>query len=174
MKTFRRIVKLLPPAFVMRIWLDRRYGIKVQPSPWGGAGRLVLALLPYGFTAAVSVRVESDVRLMKYFLPYGRMNSFVRLTYGQQRGDVSQDHGVVGLLRAILPYGLVLWWDAEDARIARDVEARNNGNEELRQNLNDKSASGGHVAENEWKESVRMDRIEAMTLRLMIMTGGKV
>ena len=56
MKGLRRMIKLLPPAFIMRIWLDRRYGIKVPPAPGGVMGKILLAVLPYAFTAALSVR----------------------------------------------------------------------------------------------------------------------
>ena len=73
MKTLCRVLELLPPAFAMRIWLQRKYGIQVKRSPWGGVAAFALAVLPYAFTAALSVRVESDCRLFKYFLPYGKM-----------------------------------------------------------------------------------------------------
>ena len=87
MKVLRKILKLFPPAFLMRRWLDRRYGIKVPPAPGGALARLVLAVLPYAFTAALSVRVESDCRLLKYFLPYGKMKRLVYLSYRMRVGN---------------------------------------------------------------------------------------
>ena len=72
MKTFRKILKLLLPAFVVQIWLYWRHGIKVKPSPWHGIAGFALTILPYAFTAALSVREDTDVRLLKYFLPYGK------------------------------------------------------------------------------------------------------
>ena len=68
MKTFRKILKLLLPAFVVQIWLYWRHGIKVKPSPWHGIAGFALTILPYAFTAALSVREDTDVRLLKYFL----------------------------------------------------------------------------------------------------------
>ncbi len=161
MKTFRRILKLLPPAFVMRIWLARRYGIKVKPSPWGGVAGFVLAVLPYAFTAAMSVREPSDVRLLKYFLPYGKMKNYVQMTYGLQKGNAVRDHGVVGALRAVLPYGLVLWWDAEDLRLAMPKGQSKPPICPLRSlPVKEKVALEGQ------------DRIEAVNLRLLLLAAG--
>ena len=166
MKTVRRVLKLLPPAFLMRRWLDRRYGIKIPPVPGGVIARCVFAVLPYAFTAALNVRVESDCRLLKYFLPYGRMSKFVRMAYGIQRGNAELDHGFVGVLRSVMPYGLVLWWDAEDDRISgRTLAVRRKA----------QTAQESSVRRNSCEDRqtiARMDRIEAMTLRLLISTAG--
>ena len=177
MKTLRRTLKLLPPAFLVRIWLDRRHGIKVPPAPGGAALRFALAILPYAFTAALSVRVESDCRLMKYFLPYGRMKKFVRLMYAMQVGNDGKDHGVAGKFRAIMPYGLVLWWDAEDRRIAQKASARKPQAKKAQANKTQSSSGfavnfGWRMPERERMEFQRMDRVEAMALRLCIMTAA--
>lgn len=119
MKTARKALKLLPPAFAMRIWLKRRYAIEVPAQPWGKAAGALLAILPYAFTAALSQRKDTDVRLLKYYLPYGKISKFVKMAYGMERGNTAKDKGPWRLLRAAMPYGLVLWWDAEDARLAR-------------------------------------------------------
>ena len=174
MKTFRKIVKLLPPAFVMRIWLDKRYGIKVPPSPWGEFAGFVLAVLPYAFTAALSVRVESDRRLLKYFLPYGRMKKFVNCVYNMQVGNQMLDKGLCGKLRAFVPYGLVLWWDSEDARIAAEVSARMNAKAEHQLATLLSPVASRCIPEREREELQRMDRVEAMTLRVLMLTNGKV
>lgn len=174
MKMLRKILKLIPPAFVMRIWLKRRYGIKVPPAPGNAITKLFLAILPYAFTAALSVRVESDCRLMKYFLPYGKMKKFVRLMYSMQVGNDAKDNGMVGKFRAILPYGLVLWWDAEDMRIAQDTSAHKLKANEKQAGSNFVVNFGWRMPERERSEFTRMDRVEAMTLRNLIMTvGGK-
>ena len=165
MKVLRKILKLLPPAFLMRRWLDRRYGIKVPPAPGGALARLVLAVLPYAFTAALSVRVESDCRLLKYFLPYGRMKKFVKLMYNMQVGDGAHAHGVVGALRAIMPYGLVLWWDAEDARISQGTKARECQVESR------KADSGWSLSDRERRDFARNDRLEALSLRYLMIVG---
>ena len=174
-KRLNRILKLLPPAFLMRIWLDRRYGLKVPLAPGNKMTKLVLAILPYAFTAALSVRMESDCRLLKYFLPYGKMKKFVKLMYNMQVGDDKKDHGMVGKFRAIMPYGLVLWWDDEDRRIVQ--------NGVMRKPKSDKPQAqaacfavkfGWQMPERERLEFQRMDRVEAAALRLLIMTGGKV
>ncbi len=171
MKTLRKTLKLLPPAFAMRIWLERRYGIKVKPSPWRGVAGFALAILPYAFTAALSVREDSDVRLLKYFLPYGKMKKFVRLAYGMQRGDASLDRGAVGWFRSLMPYGLVLWWDAERDKGAPVPKA----GEGTPAPVNAKSPAyclnvDGRISERQRMEFLRMDRIEARTLRVLIMT----
>ena len=172
MKGLRRMIKLLPPAFIMRIWLDRRYGIKVPPAPGGVMAKLLLSVLPYAFTAALSVRVESDCRLMKYFLPYGRMKKFVRLMYAMQVGNDAKDSGALGKFRAVMPYGLVLWWDAEDRRtagvaVAHKAPAKERQAAQDRQNLD----FCWRISERERQEFRRTDKIEVMTLRLLIMTG---
>lgn len=166
MKGLRRMIKLLPPAFIMRIWLDRRYGIKVPPAPGNAITKFALAVLPYAFTAALSVRVESDCRLLKYFLPYGKMKKFVRLMYNMQVGNDEKDCGFAGKFRAIMPYGLVLWWDAEDIRTDQKTVT-----------CKPKAAAAGRfgwrLPERERLELQCADRIEAMTLRLLIITGGE-
>ncbi len=171
MKSLRRMAKLLPPAFIMRIWLNRRYGIKVPPAPGGTMARFFLAVLPYAFTAALSVRVKSDSRLIKYLLPYGRMKRFVRRKYAMQIGNDAKDRGAFGKLRAAMPYGLVLWWDAEDRRTARDAIASKQPvkKRQVGQPNPDLNFSW-RISERERTEYQRMDRIEAMALRLCIMT----
>jgi len=176
MKKFRRMLKLLPPAFVMRFWLKRRYGINVPSAPGNAIIRLFLAVLPYAFTAALSVRVESDCRLLKYFLPYGKMKKFVRLMYSMQVGNDEKDCGFSGKFRSIMPYGLVLWWDAEDRRLSQNAAVKPKPNaktpqpqpsQEFRLNF------GWRIPERERLEFQRTDKIEAMTLRLLIMTGAE-
>lgn len=177
----------------MRIWLDKKYGIKVKPSPWHGIAGLFLAILPFAFTAALSVREDTDVRLLKYFLPYGKIKRFVKLAYGIQRSDVTQDRGLIGAIRAILPYGLVIWWDTEDTR----PDEYGGGVEEVPDNapLSEKSAGnddgknateqkaapvaitffkeGTRIADADRLEFQRIDRIEAMISRLLILTAGR-
>ena len=165
MKVLRKILKLFPPAFLMRRWLDRRYGIKVPPAPGGALARLVLAVLPYAFTATLSVRVESDCRLLKYFLPYGRMKKFVKLMYNMQVGDDAHDHGVIGVLRAIMPYGLVLWWDAEGARPPEGPRVRGCQMESR------KAGSGRSLSDKERRELARLDRQTALSLRYLMLAG---
>lgn len=174
MKRFRRVLKLIPPAFIMRVWLKRRYGINVSSAPGNAITKFILAVLPYAFTAALSVRVESDCRLLKYFLPYGKMKKFVKLMYNMQVGNDAKDHGMVGKFRAIMPYGLVLWWDAEDRRTSQNAATR-----KPKANARQSQPSqefvlnfGWLMPERERLEFQRMDRIEAMTLRLLISTGG--
>ena len=166
MKTFRKVLKLLPPAFAMRIWLKKRYGISVKPSPWGGIAAAVLAILPYAFTAALSVRVDSDSRLLKYFLPYGRMSKFVRLMYGMQRGNAARDKGCAVVVRAVMPYGLVLWWDAEDARIAVGTMRKGNVN------VAEFDLPDRRITETERAGLRDRDRLEALTLRAIVMNRG--
>ena len=165
MKAFCRFLKLLPPAFLMRMWLKRKYGIQVKRSPWGGVAAFALAVLPYAFTAALSVRVESDCRLLKYFLPYGQMKRLVYLSYRMEVGNDAKDHGALGVFRAIMPYGLVLWWEAEDRRMAERAC-------QLAASLK-RSESVLQMRRMGQSEQARMDRIDALTLRYLIMTDGK-
>lgn len=171
MNKLRRTLKLLPPAFIMRRWLVRKYGIKVKPSPWEGSRRVLLAVMPYAFTAVLSVRVDSDRCLLKYFLPYGKMKKFVRLKYNMQVGNDAKDCGLAGRFRAFMPYGLVLWWDAEDSRIACDSMSR-----KLQENApnhqsvrNPMSNFGWRMPEREKLEFQRRDKIDVVALRLLIM-----
>ena len=168
MKTLRRMLKLLPPAFAMRIWLARRYGISVKPSPWGGAAGFLLAILPYAFTAALSVRVDSDRRLLKYFMPYGRMKKFVRLAYGMRIGGDKIDSGWSGAIRCVMPYGLVLWWDAESAAISRNA----NTTAATKRPPASSAASPHRISREIDAEMLeRLDRTEALALRLSILQG---
>ena len=176
MKILHKILKLVPPAFVMRIWLKWRYGINVPPAPGNAITKFALAVLPYAFTAALSVRVESDCRLLKYFLPYGRMKKFVKLMYNMQVGDDEKDCGFSGKFRSVMPYGLVLWWDAEDRRLSQNAAAKPKPNAKTPQPQPSQAFRlnfGWRIPERERLEFQRMDKIEAMTLRFLIMTGGE-
>ena len=165
-KTLRKALKLLPPAFAMRIWLERRYSITVPPAPGGMFSQFAFALLPYAITAALSVRVETDRRLAKYFLPYGRMKRFVRLAYGMKVGDDSVDHGFTGFLRAFMPYGLVLWWDNEGMD-RRTAGAR------LSPFLKRPAAMNAAERDAELRGLMeRVDKLEAMISRLLVVAGA--
>lgn len=154
----------------MRRWLVRRYGIKVPPAPGGALARLALAVLPYAFTATLSVRVESDCRLLKYFLPYGRMKRFVKLMYNMQVGDAARDQGAIGMLRAIMPYGLVLWWDAEDVRISQGAQGAQAGKRQVKLR---KADSVWSLSDRERRDFARIDRLEALSLRYLMIMGER-
>ena len=172
MKKFRRMLKLIPPAFVMRFWFEKRHGIKVPPMPGNAITKFALAVLPYVLTAALSVRVESDCRLLKYFLPYGRMKRFVKLMYNMQVGDDAKDRGLAGKVRAIMPYGLILWWDAEDRRIAQKTSKHKPSTKTAPASSGFTMDFGWRMPERERMEFQRMDRVEAMALRLCVMTAA--
>ena len=111
------------------------------------------------------MRVESDCRLLKYFLPYGKMKRLVYLSYRMRVGNDAKDHGAVGVFRAIMPYGLVLWWDAETSGVtggAQQVNVRQAAAESDQQKQKRARA-----------EQARMDRLEAMSLRYSIITAGR-
>ena len=171
MKKLRKILKLLPPAFIMRLWLKRSYGITVPPAPGNALSEFFFAVLPYAFTAALSVRVESDCRLIKYFLPYGKMKKFVKLMYSMQVGDEAKDRGSAGKIRSIMPYGLVLWWDAEDRRIAQNATTYTTAAKTKETAQEVVSNFGWRMPERERAALQRSDKIEAMTLRFLIVQG---
>lgn len=165
MKSLRRMLKLLPPACLMRVWLRWRYGMSVPQAPGGIVGRAALAVLPYAFSAALSQRVATDNRLVKYYLPYGRMKRHVLATYGMKVGNDARDRGLGGCVRAVMPYGIVLWWDAECARLCAPIKG-------------DDSVGSLGVVDFGFPMSVRLDpsrdrldRIETLGLRLAIVYG---
>lgn len=120
-KTMRRILKLILPGWVVRKRLASKYGIK-QPSVSDSAYVRLLALLaPYAISAILLQRKPADRRVSKYFLPYGAMRRWLSVEYEMNIGNESLDKGVSGAVRAISPYGLVLWWDGEDSRLAADA-----------------------------------------------------
>ena len=171
MKKLRKILKLMPPAFIMRLWLKRHYGINVPPAPGNVIIKFALGVLPYAFTAALSVRVKSDRRLLKYLLPYGKMKNFLTCKYYMQVGDTKKDNGLTGIFRSILPYGLVLWWDAEDKRIVKNLTMN-----KVKPQCQPVEAFvlkfGWQMPDRDRLQFNRTDKIEAMTLRLLIVQGG--
>ena len=169
MKKLRKILKLLPPAFLMRSWLQHRYGITVPPAPWKGIASWLLDLAPYALTAALSCRKDSDCRLLKYYLPYGRMKKFVRMMYGIPVGNDARDSGFIGALRSVMPYGLVLWWDAEDERLAAPVRSPRRA--AISATGNDSESS--RMPDSKRQELERLDRLEVMMLRIIIGRMGK-
>lgn len=165
MKSLRRILKLLPPACLMRVWLKWRYGMSVQPMPCGIVGRVVLEILPYAFTVALSQRVATDSRLVKYLLPYGSMKRYVRATYGMKVGNDAKDHDFGGFVRAIMPYGLVLWWDSEGVQSAGCADEKVSAASSCALDL------GFPTSIRQVPGRDRLDRIEVLELRRVISDG---
>lgn len=174
MKSVHRVLTLLLPACLVRAWLWRRHAVKVPPVPGNWLTKAVFAVLPYAFTATLSVRVESDCRLIKYFVPYGKMKKHVYLAYRMDVGDRERDRGVVGAVRAVMPYGLVLWWDAEDHRNPRNIAVRKPQDRKAAGDSDFRINHGWRMPERERLEFQRVDKAAAMTLRLLIMGSGKV
>lgn len=83
-----------------------------------GLLRIVGLFLPHFFAAALSCRKPKDKRLIKFFLPYGMMRCRMLDVFGEEVGSREKDQGFSGLVRAVCPYGLVLWWD-DDGKNAR-------------------------------------------------------
>ena len=77
--------------------------------------------LPRFFSAVLSCRKNTDKRIIKYFLPYGLMRKRMQEVFFERVGDPSKDKGLVGVFRAMCPYGIVLWWDSADVRSGRAV-----------------------------------------------------
>ena len=125
MKTARKLFKLALPGWFMHWWLPSRYGIRINNISDSKFVRLVAALSPYAVSAILQQRVPTDVRVAKYFLPYGMMRKHMLLVYGKQVGTPELDgKGLIGRIRSLAPYGLVLWWDGEEKRIAAEIAAR--------------------------------------------------
>jgi len=174
MKRLRRAIKLLPPAFAMRIWLAKRYGISVAPAPGGAFLGALLAILPFAFTATLSVRKESDIRLVKFFVPYGKMKGFLRRQHRMEVGDAAKDSGISGAIRFVMPYGLVLWWDAEDDRLRNGSWQGARSSAAVKHDVAMAKVRRYRLSDKDRQEYARMDEIGAMTLRLMIIQGAAV
>ena len=168
MKKLRKVLKLLPPAFAMRIWLAKRYGMSVAPAPGGAFTRTLLAVLPFAFTATLSVRKESDIRLMKFFVPYGKMKTFLLRQHRMEIGNAAKDCGISGAMRFVMPYGLVLWWDSEDARLNAGNGNERHPSPEESPDRAAKPSQPFRLSERERQEYARRDKIEAMALRILI------
>ena len=115
-KLIRKTLKLFVPAWIMSVWLKRRYHLELGPVARSRPANAVLAALPYAIYVIMSQRVDSDRRPRKYFLPYGFMKKRMALVFGEDvdPSGAHECHGrFVRWLRNALPYGLVLWWDNE-------------------------------------------------------------
>jgi len=118
MKIFRRIFKLFLPAWYMHRRLDKKFGIKVNPVSESKCIRFVVSLLPYFMSAILQQRKPTDRRVYKYFLPYGKMCDHIHAAYAKNVRNPQKDIGIWGKIRSYFPYGLILWWDNEDNRLA--------------------------------------------------------
>jgi len=81
-------------------------------------------LLPRFFSAVLSCRKDTDRRLAKYFLPYGLMRKRMQEVFFEQVGDPAKEKGLSGVIRAMCPYGLVLWWDSADGNGGRSASSQ--------------------------------------------------
>ena len=119
--------------------------------------------LPHFFAATLSCRKASDKRLFKYFLPYGYMKRRMKYVFRVLVGDKNKDCGVRGIIRAILPYGTVLWWDNGcKAGIATDLTQ---GQDSFAQNDIYALRSSVDAARKEIVDS--SERLELLLLRLI-------
>ena len=124
MKKTRKIVKLALPGWFMHWWLPKRYGIAVKVPASSMFAKVLILLSPYAVSAILQQRVDTDRRVLKYFLPYGKMCARMMLVYGRNVGNAQRDKGFWGRVRSALPYGLILWWDREDKRIEGEIVKR--------------------------------------------------
>ena len=87
-------------------------------------------------------------------------------------GNDAKDHGAVGVFRAILPYGLVLWWDAETRGMAGGARQ-----EEMHQATAESDLQMQERVRAEQErvraELARMDRLEALSLRYLLIMAGR-
>lgn len=118
MKIFRRIFKLFLPAWYMHRRLDKKFGIKVSSVSESRGIRFIVSLLPYFMSAILQQRKPTDRRVYKYFLPYGKMCDHIHTAYAKNVRNPQKDIGIWGKIRSCFPYGLILWWDNEDNRLA--------------------------------------------------------
>ena len=124
MKKARKIVKLALPGWFMHWWLPKRYGITVKVPASSMFAKVLILLSPYVVSVILQQRVDTDRRVLKYFLPYGKMCARMMLVYGRNVGNAQRDKGFWGRVRSVLPYGLILWWDREDKRIEGEIVKR--------------------------------------------------
>lgn len=94
----------------------------MKPVSASPAVRFVVGLVPYAVSAILQQREQEDRRPCKYFLPYAIMCRRMLAVYGIDVWNYEKDRGIVGIARAICPYGLVLWWDREDARLDAELQ----------------------------------------------------
>lgn len=83
-----------------------------------------------------------------------------------QVGDTAKDKGVSGFVRSVLPYGLVLWWDAEETRIHAP---RKNTHGSLSRKGSAGDFSTGESFGVDHSDYADMDRIEALAMRSQMM-----
>ena len=170
MKKVRKLVKLMAPGWFMHWWLPYRYGINPKPASDSIAARVMVALAPYAVSAILQQRVETDKRSGKYFLPYGIMCKRMLRVYGKDVGNIERDKGFIGMVRASFPYGLVLWWDREDARL--DAEVRQQAQRKAQAARVPSAATADALQKSLQQMRIWQDRQEVLSLRTLV--GGAV
>lgn len=116
-KTCRKIVELLLPTAYMRWRLKHVGGHALQGVSESLVVGALVDFLPYAVHAILSQRQPSDRRLIKYFLPYGKVREYVEGAYGIGHVRYKDVSGWPARFRNWLPYGLVQWWDFGDDQV---------------------------------------------------------
>ena len=107
-KRVKKIVRSLLPFWVETLYTQQRYSMEKMNV----VIRILLLILPSFCMYTMSNLQSKDVRVIKYWLPYGMILSYHRKAYGKSV-DLGKHSKIMGIVRAVLPYGYVLWWDSE-------------------------------------------------------------
>ena len=102
----RKIVCSIIPYCIERLYTTDKYNLKKSPLPV----RILLMLLPSAFVYIVSNYEKADKRTLKYWLPYGVMRNYQLKNYGKKINGGYHSR-LAKILRWLLPFGYVLWWD---------------------------------------------------------------
>lgn len=94
------------PFWVECLYTNERYNLYEFPT----MVKAIVMLLPSFILYIASNYKPSDRRKIKYWLPYGLMRDRQLKTYGNCI-DIGYHSKTARLIRWILPYGYVLWWD---------------------------------------------------------------
>lgn len=168
MKKLHRVIKLLTPGCLVGLWLNKKYGIKNKSVSDSAAVRCLTAILPYAVSAILQQRVETDRRVVKYFLPYGIMCRHMMRAYGKNVRSKEHDKGLGAVLRSMLPYGLVLWWDGENVRPLPKEQGNKRSAVDVKRSVAEPDAEQQKFFQ---QTRERQDRLEVLSMRAL--AGGK-
>lgn len=105
-ENIKKIIRSIMPFWIENLYIGNRYDVKKIST----LGKAILMLVPAAFIYIVSNYKPSDKRNIKYWLPYGLMCDFQLRIHGKRIEN--KKYSVFSrLIRWILPYGYVLWWD---------------------------------------------------------------
>lgn len=108
---------------IMPLWIELMYSTREENVHISKAAKFLILFLPAACAYIISNYNSEDKRRIKYWLPYGPLKMYQLKNHGVIVDEKKHSH-IASVIRWILPYGYVLWWDSERSIVVKGVQQK--------------------------------------------------